>query len=119
VVADQRGTPTYASDLAAAIVAILRAPTTVYGTFHFTNLGETDWHEFALEIQRLGREFGILSKPCEVAPLTTEQYPTRVRRPAYSVLSKEKIRKAYGLGIPEWRAALGAFLRSIDQHDIR
>jgi dTDP-4-dehydrorhamnose reductase len=119
VVADQRGTPTYASDLAAAIVAILRAPTTVYGTFHFTNLGETDWHEFALEIQRLGREFGILSKPCEVAPLTTEQYPTRVRRPAYSVLSKEKIRKAYGLEIPEWRAALGAFLRSIDQHDIR
>ena len=52
VVADQRGTPTYAADLAAAIVTIIRAPRPVFGTFHFTDLGETSWYEFAVAIQR-------------------------------------------------------------------
>jgi dTDP-4-dehydrorhamnose reductase len=119
VVADQRGTPTHAVDLADAIVAILSAPKTVFGIFQFTNLGETNWHEFAAEIQRLGRECGLLERACPIDALTTEQYPTKARRPAYSVLSKEKIQKAYSLSIPDWRTSLSAFLKSIIVEDIR
>jgi dTDP-4-dehydrorhamnose reductase len=110
VVADQAGTPTYARDLAAAIVAILRAPRTVYGTFHYTDLGETNWHAFALAIRRLGRESGILERDCLVEPLTTAQYPSKAKRPAYSVLCKDKIVAAYGLEIPAWEESLSAFI---------
>jgi dTDP-4-dehydrorhamnose reductase len=109
VVADQRGTPTYAVDLARALVAIIGSASPRYGTFHYTNLGETTWHEFALEIQRLGIEFGLLSRGCVVDALTTAEYPTKTRRPAYSVLSKDKIRSAYSLDIPDWRLSLRAF----------
>lgn len=109
VVADQKGTPTWAFDLSRAIVAVLRSAEPRYGVYHFTNEGETNWHEFALEIQRLGLEYGLLSRPCEVAALTTEQYPSKAHRPAYSVLSKEKIKKSFGIDVPEWRASLKKF----------
>ena len=109
VVADQRGTPTHAADLADAIVLILRSPTVEYGTFHFTDLGETTWREFALAIHQLGREHGILERDCVVDALTTAQYPTRVRRPAYSVLSKDRITAAFGLSIPSWKSGLEDF----------
>lgn len=110
VVADQRGTPTYAADLASAILSILRSPQPVYGTFHFTDLGETTWYEFAVAIQRLGREHGLLPHDCAIDPLTTAQYPTKVRRPAYSVLSKDKIVEAYGLKIPKWEESLQNYI---------
>jgi dTDP-4-dehydrorhamnose reductase len=113
VVADQRGTPTYAVDLARAVAAILGSAQARFGTFHFTNLGETNWYEFALEIKRLGLENGILSRDCPVDALTTDQYPTKTRRPAYSVLSKEKIRRAYGLKIPEWKESLALFMKDM------
>jgi dTDP-4-dehydrorhamnose reductase len=113
VVADQRGTPTYAADLAEAIVAILRAPQVEYGTFHFSNLGETNWHEFALAIRRLGREYGILDRNCAVDALTTAQYPTKASRPAYSVLCKDKIQAVYGLAIPDWEKSLRGFFIDI------
>jgi dTDP-4-dehydrorhamnose reductase len=111
VVADQKGSPTWALDLSRAIVAVLRSPEPHYGIYHFTNEGETNWHEFAAEIQRLGLEYGLLSKPCEVAALTTAQYPSKAHRPAYSVLSKEKIRKTFGVEAPEWHAALKDFFK--------
>jgi dTDP-4-dehydrorhamnose reductase len=117
VVADQRGTPTYAADLAAAIVSILREPRTEYGTFHFADSGETSWHGFALAIQGLGREYGILERDCAIDALTTAQYPTKVRRPAYSALSKEKIIKVYGLSIPTWEESLATFLREIKKEE--
>jgi len=111
VVADQRGTPTWALDLAAAIAAIISASTPRYGTYHYTNEGETSWHEFALEIQRLGRTYGILDHDCVMNPLTTAQFPTKVRRPAYSVLSKDAIKAAFGMAIPEWRTSLESFFK--------
>jgi dTDP-4-dehydrorhamnose reductase len=113
VVYDQRGTPTYTADFASTIVSIICAPRTVYGTFQFTNLGETNWHEFALEIQRLGKKYGILQKECEVGALTTQEYGAKVARPAYSVLSKDKIMKEYGLTIPQWTDALDRHIRRI------
>ncbi len=109
VVADQRGSPTWARDLAAAMLAIVRSAEPRYGVFHFTDGGETNWYEFACEILRLGREAGLLEKDCRVEALTTEQYPTKARRPAYSVLSKDKIAAVYGVRVPEWRESLSRF----------
>lgn len=115
VVADQRGSPTWAADLAQAILAMLRSTSPSYGIFHYTNGGETNWHEFALEIRRLGREAGLLERECEVKPLSTAEYPTKARRPAYSVLSKDKIRSSYGVEAPEWRESLARFIDSIGE----
>jgi dTDP-4-dehydrorhamnose reductase len=106
VVHDQRGTPTYARDLAMAILAIVGKPAARYGTYHFTNSGETSWYDFAVEIQKLGLESGILGKACAVEALTTEQYPTKVKRPAYSVLSKDKMVREYSILPKPWQESL-------------
>jgi dTDP-4-dehydrorhamnose reductase len=113
VVADQRGTPTSAADLARAIATIVGSAAPVFGTFHYANLGETTWYEFALEIKRLGLELGILDRDCRIDALTTDQYPRKAKRPGYSVLSKEKIKNAYGLDIPKWEESLERFMRSL------
>jgi len=107
VVADQRGTPTWAFDLAKAIVTIIKREPAGYGIYHYTNAGQTTWYEFAREIQRLGHEYGLLDHDCRINPLTTAEYPTKALRPAYSVLSKDKIIGA-GIGVPEWKASLRA-----------
>ena len=113
VVADQRGTPTWAFDLSGAILTILQAPYLKYGTYHYTNEGETSWYEFAREIHRLGRSQGLLTRDCEIRPLTTEEYPTKAHRPGYSVLSKEKIKREYHLSIPPWQESLKRFMDQI------
>ncbi len=112
VVADQRGTPTWAYDLAGAISTILRAAAPEPGIYHFTNEGETTWYAFACEIYRQARALGLLDHDVTIRPLTTDQYPTKATRPAYSVLSKEKIKRTFGLSIPDWRHSLMKFLGS-------
>jgi dTDP-4-dehydrorhamnose reductase len=115
VVGDQYGTPTWARDLAGAIAAILRAEPRVSGIFHYTGDGATDWHEFACAIQEEALARGLLARPCTVKKLKTEEYPTKARRPAYSVLSKEKIARVLGLRIPHWKESLSAFFDSLDK----
>lgn len=113
VVDDQAGTPTWSADLAAAIVRVV-APSEPggrpfpAGIYHYAGEGQTTWYRFALAIYDLGRRFGLLERECSIAPLTTAQYPTKARRPAYSVLSKDKIRS---LGIPTygWEESLRGF----------
>lgn len=101
VVSDQIGTPTYAVDLARAIVAIISQRNFREGTYHYTNLGECSWWQFASEIARLaGRT------KCKVTPCTTAEYPTKVRRPMSAVLDKTKFQKTFGIEIPEWRESL-------------
>lgn len=112
VVADQRGTPTWAYDLAGAISTILRAEAPEPGIYHFTNEGETTWYHFACEIYSQARARGLLDHDVAIRPLTTDQYPTKATRPAYSVLSKEKIKRTFGLSIPDWRDSLMKFLGS-------
>jgi len=112
VVADQRGTPTWARDLAAAIHGLITKPEVPAGIYHFTNDGECTWYDFALAIRDEARKLGLLDKDCTVNPLTTDQYPTKARRPAYSVLSKEKI-KALGIPVPDWRESLIQFLATL------
>lgn len=108
VVGDQIGTPTYASDLARAIADILpRVPAGTREIYHYANAGTCSWAEFAAAIMELS------ALPCRVVPIATKDYPTRAPRPAYSVLSTEKIRRDYGLKIPHWRDALARCLRQI------
>ena len=109
VVYDQIGTPTYAADLAAAILKIAVAANKTYGVFHYSNEGVASWYDFTKSIHRLA---GICS--CRVSPLLTVDYPTPAHRPAYSVLHKGKIREAYGVDIPYWEDSLGECIRILE-----
>jgi len=105
VVADQTGTPTYAADLAKAIMNIIVFCETKQsfpaGIYHYSNEGTCTWYDFTLKIHELA---GITS--CKVNPITTDQYPTKATRPIYSVLDKSKIKESFGLIIPEWETSL-------------
>jgi dTDP-4-dehydrorhamnose reductase len=108
VVADQWGTPTFAADLANAIIKILSADGFVPGVYHYTNEGSCTWFDFAVSIFALG---GLT---CRVNPLTTAEYrAARAIRPAYSVLDKTKIKETYRVDIPAWRESLGRCLHFI------
>ena len=101
VVDDQIGTPTYAYDLATAIVQILpQMKTENRGVYHFTNEGVCSWYDFAHEIMKLS---GL---KCEVRPIPSSAYPTRAKRPSYSVLDKRKIKDTFGIEINHWATAL-------------
>lgn len=115
VVNDQKGTPTFAGDLANVILQIISKGTVPYGTYHVTDLGEITWWNFTNEIKKQGIESGWINeigKQCVVNPCTTEEYPTPAKRPAYSVLSKDKIQKTLGITLPDWKESLNKFLTS-------
>lgn len=102
VVFDQVGTPTYAGDLAKAILEIIE--TENYkgnsGVYHFSNEGVCSWYDFAIEIRDL---FG---NECDVQPCHSDEFPSKVKRPNFSVLNKTKIKDTFGLKIPHWKEAL-------------
>jgi len=100
VIFDQIGTPTYARDLARAIMTALDKGVKP-GVYHFSNEGVCSWYDFTKAIHRLA---GITE--CRVRPLHTSEYPTPATRPAYSVLDKTKIKRAYGIEIPYWEESL-------------
>lgn len=100
VIFDQVGTPTYAGDLAAAIMAAINNGI-VPGIYHFSNEGVISWYDFTKAIHRIA---GITS--CHVKPLHTTEYPTPAARPHYSVLDKTKIKQTYGIEIPYWEESL-------------
>lgn len=115
VVNDQKGTPTFAGDLAKVILQIIDDKTVSYGTYHVTDLGEITWWDFTNEIKKQGIEAGWINekgKNCVVNPCTTDEYPTPAKRPAYSVLSKDKIQKTLGITLPDWKESLKVFLDS-------
>jgi dTDP-4-dehydrorhamnose reductase len=112
VIADQVGTPTYARDLAAALMDMVeawgqRSPAeraSLCGTYHYSNEGVASWYDFAHAI------FALAGLPVALEPIPTSQYPTPARRPTYSVLDKQKIKAAFGLAIPHWRDSLAKCL---------
>ena len=107
VVADQFGTPTYAGDLAKAIVEIIESGQySKYGTYHYSNEGECSWYDFAVEIAKQSRLCD-----CEVAPCTTVEYPTKAVRPQYSVLDKTKFTTTFGIAIPKWQESLAECIK--------
>lgn len=104
VVADQIGTPTYAADLAAAILHMVSGPHFIPGIYHYSNEGRISWYDFALAIR------GKIGSTCTVNPIPTTDYPTPAARPAFSLLDKTLIRNTYGLTIPDWQTSLDTCL---------
>ena len=100
VVNDQIGSPTYAADLAAAILHIINTPHFVPGIYNYSNEGQISWYEFALAIHKL------IGSSCTVGPIASANYPTPARRPHYSLLDKSRIKKTYGISIPDWLTSL-------------
>lgn len=99
VVFDQVGTPTYALDLAKAIVKILEKP--VGGVYHYSNEGVCSWYDFTKMIQEFSGQ-----KDCDVRPCHSSEFPSPVVRPSYSVLDKTKIKDTFGIEIPYWTDSL-------------
>lgn len=100
---DQVGSPTYAGDLAAAILSVVAAgekDAFVPGIYHFSNEGVCSWYDFTVKILEIA---GI---DCRVFPIETKDYPTKAVRPPYSVLNKSKIKDTYSLAIPHWESSL-------------
>ncbi|RYG15452.1 MAG: dTDP-4-dehydrorhamnose reductase [Chitinophagaceae bacterium] len=100
VIADQVGTPTYAIDLANAIFDIAEANSIAYGTYHYSNEGVTSWYDFAKAI------FEISHTLVKLNPIPGSAYPTKAKRPAFSVMDKSKIKSTFNLNIPYWRESL-------------
>ncbi|MBC8005345.1 MAG: dTDP-4-dehydrorhamnose reductase [Verrucomicrobia bacterium] len=105
VIFDQVGTPTYAGDLALAIMEIIRKTDSeshdfVPGIYHYSNEGVCSWYDFAIAIHQV---YGI---HCEVNAIESKEYPSPVARPPYSVLNKSKIKSIFGIQIPYWRSSL-------------
>lgn len=101
VVFDQIGSPTYAHDLASAIISIIDAPKWLPGIYHYSNEGVISWYDFTKAIHRIA---GITS--CNVMPCHSADYPTPAHRPSFSVLDKTKIKQTFGITIPYWEDSL-------------
>ena len=101
VIYDQVGTPTYARDLAKAILAILpKIKNEKVEIYNYSNEGVLSWYDFAKEIMRMAK------LPCQVNPIETKEYPTPATRPHYSLLNKSKIKKEFTIEIPYWKDSL-------------
>lgn len=107
IVADQVGTPTYAVDLAEAILSIVQDADNKYGLYHYSNEGVASWYDFAHAI------FDLSDKNINLIPIKTIDFPTRAQRPAYSVLDKTKIKQQFQLSIPHWRDSLKTCLKRL------
>ena len=106
VVFDQTGTPTYALDLATAIVAALKNP--VAGIYHYSNEGVCSWYDFTKMIAEYAG-----NKTCDIQPCHSEEFPSPVRRPAYSVLDKTKVKETFRINLPYWTDSLRLCLSKI------
>ena len=116
VIFDQVGTPTYALDLADAILkAMDQTIDTDHekgGVYHFSNEGVCSWYDFTIKIHEIA---GI--KTCKVNPIETKDYPTKAARPHYSVLNKSKIKQTFNITIPHWEASLKDCIKELSEQE--
>ena len=119
VVFDQTGTPTYALDLAEAVMTVLNdygssrregAPYEKSGIYHFSNEGVCSWYDFTKHIAEYS---GHTS--CDIYPCHSDEFPSPVKRPAYSVLDKTRIRETFGIHVPYWTDSLKACLENLNK----
>ena len=113
IVSDQTGSPTWTRDLAAALWQLMQRRAA--GVFHYSNGGQASWYEFACAIVEEARDLGFALKPGRITPVATREYPTPATRPAYSVLSREKIQSLLDQPIPDWRQSLRLMLEELQQ----
>jgi len=100
VIVDQIGSPTYAFDLANAIMSIVESNSSAFGVYHYSNEGIASWYDFTSAIF----EYSNIKTP--ISPIPTSEYPTPAKRPHYSVMDKSKIKEAFNITIPHWRSSL-------------
>ena len=113
VVLDQIGSPTYAADLANAVLTIIKQSDEnnemfVQGIYHYSNEGTCSWYEFAEEIMKQK------NLNCKVNPVSSSEYPTATKRPKYSLLDKIKIKETFGIKVNDWKASLKECLNLLD-----
>ena len=106
VVFDQVGTPTYAGDLANAILSILAKP--IEGIYHYSNEGVCSWFDFTKMIAEYAA-----NTVCDIQPCHSDEFPSKVKRPAFSVLDKTKIKRIYSMTIPYWTQSLRKCINSL------
>ncbi|MEC4984932.1 MAG: dTDP-4-dehydrorhamnose reductase, partial [Oscillatoria sp. PMC 1068.18] len=112
VVADQIGSPTWTKDLASTITNLIpHLSPEIAGIYHYTNSGVASWYDFAVAIFEEAKLGDFLLKIERVVPITTSEYPTPAKRPAYSVLNCAKIRQILGTYPPHWRQSLREMLK--------
>ena len=114
VVNDQIGSPTYAADLADAILQIIifntqHSTINIQGIYHFSNEGIISWYDFAVAIKEL------TGSNCKINPISTSQYPTAAKRPAYSTLDKTKIQQTFGITLKDWKKSLAVCIQKIKE----
>jgi len=114
VVSDQIGSPTYATDLAGAILEIIknkefREEDQATQIYHYSNEGEISWHDFAKEI------FKIAKTNCKVNPITTQQYPTPAKRPKNTLMNKNKIIEKFGVKNANWKEPLNTCITTLKE----
>jgi dTDP-4-dehydrorhamnose reductase len=108
VVFDQVGTPTYAADLADALLQIISVGKLIPGIYHYSNEGVCSWYDFALAI------FKSAKIECDVLPINSKDYPTKTPRPHYSVLNKQKVKSTYNLRIAHWEDSLNLCIQKLE-----
>ncbi len=107
VVYDQVGTPTYAPELAKLIVKVIEEDQLhLTGEYNFSNEGSVSWYDFAVAINR------ACGNHCDISPIRSEEYGSKVKRPSYSVLDKSKVKKTFGIKIPHWLDSLDEGIRA-------
>lgn len=112
VVFDQVGTPTFAGDLADAISLIIeRNQLSKQGIYHFSNEGAISWYDFAHEICELS------GNTCDIQPCHSDEFPSKVRRPHFSVLDKTKIKETFGIRVPYWKDSLKVCLAQLENQE--
>lgn len=109
VIFDQVGSPTYAGDLAKAILELLNTEHSGLETYHYSNEGVCSWYDFAKAI------FELSDVACKVSPIETKDYPTPAKRPHYSLMNKSKIKQQFGLTIPYWKDSLKICLHALEK----
>jgi dTDP-4-dehydrorhamnose reductase len=109
VIADQVGTPTYGVDLANAILDIIKSKSQAYGLYHYSNEGVTSWFDFASAV------FELSNTQVKVNPIPGSAYPTKAKRPSFSVMDKSKIKSTFKVTIPYWRNSLNKCIQQINK----
>ena len=109
IIADQVGTPTYAIDLANTIFDIIQSENKSYGLYHYSNEGVTSWFDFAKAI------FDISNTVVKANPIPGSAYPTKAKRPAFSVMDKSKIKSTFNIQIPYWRDSLVECIKQLNK----
>jgi len=115
IVADQIGSPTYAKVLAENVVNLIKGGSEKYGIYHYSDEGKISWYDFAQKIKEYGKEFNLVSKNVKLTPIPTLDYPTPAKRPAFSLMSKDKAKRELKFKISSWEDNLYEFFKELSK----